>query len=252
MSTKEFPTMERKKIVPYSGIMRFSRRLSWSDDCGMTGEVTLAIPEVTVENRGRPVTIDESSSASKASRYSVEMGLSDKLRPWIDIFLSLVLFDLPRPPSSTHAPVPGGSTSARRMLHHSEGPLYQTVITTLYSWMFCSQFAMSLTLGFKTVLRRSQQHFLHVWSASLSRFRFISRFYYRLRYRVSQTNYCFSLLTMVNYWSTLLSNILQLKVNWKFNRDSYCLRWLHSSFGLPKPVIFSRRISANRTKHINC
>lgn len=155
MSTKEFPTMERKKIVPYRGIIRFSRRLSWSDDCGMTDEVTLAIPEVTVENRGRPVTIDESSSASKASGYSVEMGLSDKLRPWIDIFLSLVLFDLPLPPSSTHAPMPGGSTSVRQMLHHSEGPLYRTVITQLYSWMFCSLFAMSLTSRFKTMLRRS-------------------------------------------------------------------------------------------------
>lgn len=98
MSTREFPTMERKKIVPYSGIIRFSRRLSWPDDCGMTGEVTLAIPEVTVENRGRPVTIDESSLASKASKYSVETGLSDRLRPWIDIFLSLELFDLSFPP----------------------------------------------------------------------------------------------------------------------------------------------------------
>lgn len=81
MSTKEFPTIERKKIVPYNGIIRFSRRLSWPDDCGMTGEVTLAIPEVTVENRGRPVTIDESSSTSGAPKYSVETGLSDRLRP---------------------------------------------------------------------------------------------------------------------------------------------------------------------------
>lgn len=107
MSTKKFPTMERKKIIPYSGIIRFSRRLSWPDDWGMTGEVTLAIPEVIVENRGKPVTvIDESSSTSKAPKYSVETGLSDRLRFWIDIFLSLVLFDLSFPPSSTHAPMP--------------------------------------------------------------------------------------------------------------------------------------------------
>lgn len=190
MSTKEFPTMERKKIVPYNGIIRFSRRLSWSDDCGMTGGVTLAIPEVTVENRGRPVTIDESSSASKASRYSVEMGLSDKLRPGIDIFLSLVLFDLPLPPSS------GVMRPCRRkyfgvqMLHHSEVALYRTVITQLYSWMFRPLFAISLTLRLRTVLRRNQQHFLHVWSIAFHVFLFFSRFYYYLHYLVSQMSYC--------------------------------------------------------------
>lgn len=86
MSTKEFPTMERKKIVPYNGIMRFSRRLSWPDDCEMTGEVTLAISEVTVENRGRSVTIGEPSPTVKTPKYSVETRLSDRLRSWIDIF----------------------------------------------------------------------------------------------------------------------------------------------------------------------
>jgi len=129
ISTKEFPTMERKKIVPYSGIIRFSKRLSWPDDCKMIGEVTLTILEVTVENRGKLVTIDESSSAPKALKYSVETELSDKLRLWIDIFLSFVLFDLSFPSSCAHA----SEIYFDRMLANVtllwEMSLYQTVIT---------------------------------------------------------------------------------------------------------------------------
>lgn len=175
MSTAEFPTMESKKIVPYSGIIRFSRRLSWPDDCEMTGEVTLAISEVTVEKRGRSVTIDESSSASRASKYSVETGLSDRLRPWIDIFLSLVLFNLSFPPSSTSCVHAGGSTLVQRMLHRSEMSLYIELLShNCTTWMFCSLFATFLTFTLKSVLRWSQQRFLHIWSIA-ARFADLSR-----------------------------------------------------------------------------
>lgn len=127
MSTKEFPTMERKKIVPYNGIIRFSRRLSWPDDCGIIGEVTLTILEVTVENRGKLVMIDESSLAPKVPKYSVETGLSDRLRFWIDIFLSFVLFDLSFSLSCAHASEIYSDRANVTLLW--EMSLYQTVIT---------------------------------------------------------------------------------------------------------------------------
>lgn len=175
MSTKEFPTIERKKIVPYNGIIRFSRRLSWPDDCGMTDEVTLAISEVTVENWGRPVTIDESSSTSGAPKYSVETGLSDRLRPWIDIFLSLVRFDISFSLSLTRTPTPA------KLLRYSECYIalrsHFIELLSLYSWMFCLLLASSPT--FRTVIQNNatieSTVSLHVWSIA-SRYFFCGSF----------------------------------------------------------------------------